>query len=74
MPILETVTSGPYAGYRRIAPGAYIDPRDALHIDVSELLAAAGIANTEPNRLLVIEQAVGVFTHRFPGTDIAVVE
>jgi hypothetical protein len=38
----------------RLAPGVYDDDRGGLHIDVAELLAANGYADTDQNRAMLI--------------------
>jgi len=45
----------------RLQPGVYADADGNLHIDATELLIAAGVADTPANHALVLEAARIVF-------------
>lgn len=58
---------------RRIAPGAYVDDENQLHLEVPELLAALHYPDTEHNRELVTEMAQRIVAEQYPGVPFTVV-
>jgi hypothetical protein len=46
-----------YPGWTRIAPGAYDDGAGGLHIDLDEMLEAAGYDATPENVAVLVEGA-----------------
>lgn len=60
--------------YERIAPGVYVDATNALHLDVPELLAAFGYADTERNRELVTRVAEEQLRATWPGVPITITD
>lgn len=51
----------PRAGWTCLAPGVYDDNAGGLHIDIAELLDAAGYADTPANRATLLAAARDVF-------------
>jgi hypothetical protein len=58
---------------RRIAPGVYDDEHGGMHIDLPELLAASGYADTPENRDTLTRAAQDLFG-RLPGTTVEVTD
>ena len=47
-----------------LAPGVYDDECGGLHLVLSELLAAAGFADTPDNQAMLVDAARALFAHR----------
>lgn len=54
---------------KRLAPGVYDDERGGLHLDVAELLAASGYADTPDNRAMLLAAARDTFGATVTETD-----
>lgn len=50
----------------RLAPGVYVTEDGALHLDVAELLKAAGYADTPENRQTLVDVAHELARQRWP--------
>lgn len=51
---------------KKVGPGLYLDERNALHLDVPELLAHFGYVDTPENRDVVTKAAARVFHELYP--------
>ncbi|HWQ34868.1 MAG TPA: hypothetical protein VNQ79_18640 [Blastocatellia bacterium] len=60
----------PSHALRRLDPGVYVDEEGALHLDLAELLAAAGIAASRENMTLLEQAARELVAERFPGVPV----
>lgn len=58
--------------WREIAPGAYLDHEDSLHLVVEELLRVAGVSDTPENRRTLIEETRRILARDYPDTEILV--
>lgn len=58
--------------WREIAPGAYLDHEEVLHIITDELLRAAGVEDTPENRQTLVEQTQRILTRDFGDVEIII--
>lgn len=58
---------------RRLSPGVYFDPvMGELHLDIPEMLAEHGYADTPENREVLIDAARTMLTKQFPNAECVV--